>query len=42
MSVAKIAEITGRNKSALFKALERIRLQLFECVNRRLQMGCHH
>ena len=42
MSVAKIAEITGRNKSALYKALERIRRQLFECVNRRLRMGCQH
>jgi RNA polymerase sigma-70 factor, ECF subfamily len=40
MSVAKIAEITGRNTSALYKALERIRARLFECVNRRLQMGC--
>jgi RNA polymerase sigma-70 factor (ECF subfamily) len=42
MSVAKIAGITGRNTSALYKALERIRRQLFECVNRRLRMGCHH
>jgi RNA polymerase sigma-70 factor (ECF subfamily) len=42
MSVATIAEITGRNTSALYKALERIRRQLFECVNRRVQMGCHH
>jgi RNA polymerase sigma-70 factor (ECF subfamily) len=42
MSVAKIAGITGRNTSALYKALERIRARLFECVNRRLQMGCHH
>ena len=41
MSVAKIAGTTGRNTSALYKALERIRRQLFECVNRRLQMGCH-
>jgi RNA polymerase sigma-70 factor, ECF subfamily len=42
MSVARIAGITGRNTSALYKALERIRRQLFECINRRLQMGCHH
>ena len=42
MSVAKIAGTTGRNTSALYKALERIRRQLFECVNRRLQMGCYH
>jgi RNA polymerase sigma-70 factor, ECF subfamily len=42
MSVAEIAGTTGRNASALYKALERIRRQLFECVNRRLQMGCHH
>jgi RNA polymerase sigma-70 factor, ECF subfamily len=41
MSVAKIAGTTGRNTSALYKTLERIRRQLFECVNRRLQMGCH-
>jgi len=42
MSVAQIAEITGRNTSTLYKALERIRRQLFECVNRRLQMGSHY
>ena len=42
MSVAKIAGTTGRNTSALYKALERIRRQLYECVNRRLQMECHH
>ena len=41
MSVAQIAGTTGRNTSALYKALERIRRQLLECVNRRLQMGCH-
>ena len=39
MSVAKISGITGRNTSTLYKALERIRRRLFECVNRRLQMG---
>jgi len=42
MSVAKIAGITGRNTSALYKALERIRRRLFECVDRRLQMGSYH
>ena len=42
MTVARIAEITGRNTAALYKALERIRRQLFECVNRRLRMGYHH
>jgi RNA polymerase sigma-70 factor (ECF subfamily) len=41
MSVAAIAGITGRNTSTLYKALERIRRRLFECVNRRLQMGNH-
>jgi RNA polymerase sigma-70 factor (ECF subfamily) len=42
MSVAQIAEITGRNTSALYKALERIRARLFDCVNRRLHMGSNH
>jgi RNA polymerase sigma-70 factor (ECF subfamily) len=42
MSVAKIAGITGQNPSTLYKALERIRRRLFECVNRRLQMGSHY
>jgi RNA polymerase sigma-70 factor (ECF subfamily) len=42
LSVAKIAGITGRNTSALYKALERIRRQLLECVNRRLQLGYQH
>jgi RNA polymerase sigma-70 factor (ECF subfamily) len=42
MSVAKIAGTTGRNTSALYKALERIRRQLYECVNRRLQTGARH
>jgi RNA polymerase sigma-70 factor, ECF subfamily len=41
-SVATIAEITGRNTSTLYKALERIRCRLFECVNRRLHMGSHY
>jgi RNA polymerase sigma-70 factor (ECF subfamily) len=39
MSVAKIAGLTGQNTSTLYKALERIRRRLFECVNRRLRMG---
>jgi RNA polymerase sigma-70 factor, ECF subfamily len=39
MSVAKIARISGQNTSTLYKALERIRRRLFECVNRRLHMG---
>ncbi len=42
MSVAQIAGITGRNLSTLYKSLERIRRRLFECVNRRLQMGSHY
>jgi RNA polymerase sigma-70 factor (ECF subfamily) len=41
MSVAQIAEITGRNTSALYKALDRIRSRLFECVSRRVQLGSH-
>jgi RNA polymerase sigma-70 factor, ECF subfamily len=42
MSVAQIAGITGRNTSTLYKALERIRRGLFECVNRRLRMGSRY
>ena len=42
MSVSQIAGITGRNSSTLYKSLERIRRRLFECVNRRLQMGSHY
>jgi RNA polymerase sigma-70 factor (ECF subfamily) len=42
MSVAKIAGITGQNTSTLYKALERIRQRLFECVNRRLRMGSRY
>ncbi len=41
MSVAQIAGITGRNPPTLYKALERIRCRLCDCVNRRLQMGSH-
>ena len=42
MSVAQIAGITGRNPSTLYKALERIRRRLFECVTRRLRMGIQY
>jgi RNA polymerase sigma-70 factor (ECF subfamily) len=42
MSVAKIAEVTGRNISTLYKELERVRRRLAECVNRRLELGSHH
>jgi RNA polymerase sigma-70 factor (ECF subfamily) len=42
MSVAQIAGITGRSTSTLYKALDRIRRGLFECVNRRVQMGSHY
>jgi RNA polymerase sigma-70 factor (ECF subfamily) len=42
MSVTQIAGITGRNTSTLYKALERIRRRLFECVNRRVQMGSYY
>jgi RNA polymerase sigma-70 factor (ECF subfamily) len=38
-SVAEIAGATGQNPPALYKALERVRRRLFECVNRRLRMG---
>jgi RNA polymerase sigma-70 factor (ECF subfamily) len=41
MPLAEIAEVTGRNVSTLYKALERIRRRLFECVNRRLELGGH-
>ncbi len=39
MPVAQIAGITGRNPPTLYKALERIRRRLFECVTRRLELG---
>jgi RNA polymerase sigma-70 factor (ECF subfamily) len=42
MSVAQIAEITGRNPATLYKALERIRRRLFECVNRRVRIGSQY
>ena len=41
MPVAQIAGITGRNPPTLYKALERIRRRLFECVTRRLELGDH-
>jgi RNA polymerase sigma-70 factor (ECF subfamily) len=41
MSVAKIAEVTGRNISTLYKELDRVRRHLAECVNRRLELGSH-
>jgi RNA polymerase sigma-70 factor, ECF subfamily len=41
MPVAQIAGITGRNPSALYKALERIRRRLFKSVNRRLEHGSY-
>jgi RNA polymerase sigma-70 factor (ECF subfamily) len=39
MPVAQLVEVTGRNLSSLYKALERVRRRLFECVNRRLESG---
>ena len=42
MSVAQIAGITGRDPPTLYKALERIRRRLFECVNRRMELGSHY
>jgi RNA polymerase sigma-70 factor (ECF subfamily) len=42
MSMTEMVGITGQNPSTLYKALERIRRRLFECVNRRLHMGNHY
>jgi RNA polymerase sigma-70 factor (ECF subfamily) len=39
MPVTRLSEVTGRNVSTLYKALERVRRRLFECVNRRLKPG---
>jgi RNA polymerase sigma-70 factor (ECF subfamily) len=39
MSVAKLSEVTGQEISTLYKALMRIRRQLFECINRKLGRG---
>jgi RNA polymerase sigma-70 factor, ECF subfamily len=41
MSVVEMAGNSGQNTSTLYKALERIRRRLFECVNRRLHMGSY-
>jgi RNA polymerase sigma-70 factor, ECF subfamily len=38
-TVGKIASHTGRNVEAVYKALQRIRRQLFECVERRSAEG---
>jgi RNA polymerase sigma-70 factor (ECF subfamily) len=34
--VAQLSAVTGRSIATLYKALERVRRRLFECVNRRL------
>ena len=39
MPVAQLSLVTGRNIATLYKALERLRRRLFECVNRRLGPG---
>jgi RNA polymerase sigma-70 factor (ECF subfamily) len=39
MSVVQVSEVTGRSIATLYKALERLRRRLFECVNRRLEPG---
>jgi RNA polymerase sigma-70 factor (ECF subfamily) len=36
MPVAQLSAVTGRSIATLYKALERLRRRLFECVNRRL------
>jgi RNA polymerase sigma-70 factor (ECF subfamily) len=36
-TVARLAEATGQKVCTLYKALERVRRRLFECVNRRLK-----
>jgi RNA polymerase sigma-70 factor (ECF subfamily) len=41
MPVAEISTFTGKNVSTLYKTLERIRRRLFECVNRRLELGSY-
>jgi hypothetical protein len=41
MPVAEISAVTGRNVSTLYKALERVRRRLFDCVSRRLELGSH-
>ena len=39
LSVAKLSVVTGQEISTLYKALMRIRRQLFECINRKLGRG---
>jgi RNA polymerase sigma-70 factor (ECF subfamily) len=41
MPVAEISALTGRNVSTLYKALERVRRRLFDCVSRRLELGSY-
>src|SRR5262249_25142601 len=41
-NLAQLAEATGRKVSALYKALERVRRKLFECVNRGLKQEGGH
>jgi RNA polymerase sigma-70 factor (ECF subfamily) len=38
-TVAQLAAATGQNASTLYKVLERVRRRLFECINRRLELG---
>jgi RNA polymerase sigma-70 factor (ECF subfamily) len=38
-TVAQMAEVTGQKVSALYRALERVRRRLFECINHRLELG---
>src|SRR5262249_44553526 len=35
-TVAQMAEAAGQNASTIYKALERVRRRLFECINRRV------
>jgi RNA polymerase sigma-70 factor (ECF subfamily) len=39
MPVAQLSEVTGRNVSTIYKALERIRRRLFDCISRRMKLG---
>ena len=39
MPVARLSEATGRDVSTIYKALERLRRRLFECISRRLELG---
>jgi RNA polymerase sigma-70 factor, ECF subfamily len=38
-TVAQMAEAAGQNVSTIYKALERVRRRLFECINRRVGLG---